>query len=182
MGRPRLYPAIKDRSERPLTAEKWAEKFSENKRAWKKVWLKLQTEKVVRVAAVRVYEVNNEAYYRPGPERWLLIERLTDGKTRYFVSNFPPDTSIKKMIRIAHERWTVEQGYQQLKEELGLDHFEGRSWRGLHHHITLCYMAFCFLVLYEHDRSKKIAAHAARRQTLSERPNPNPHMPQVRLP
>jgi hypothetical protein len=41
--------------------------------------------------------------------------------------------------------WAIEQGYQQLKEELGLDHFEGRSWRGLHHHLTLCFLAFCFL-------------------------------------
>jgi SRSO17 transposase len=51
------------------------------------------------------------------------------------------------MAILAHRRWIVEQGYQQLKEELGLDHFEGRSWGGLHHHVALCFLAFCFLAL-----------------------------------
>ena len=50
------------------------------------------------------------------------------------------------MVLTAHERWKVEQGYQRLKEELGLDHFEGRSWRGLHHHIALCFLAYAFLL------------------------------------
>ena len=53
-------------------------------------------------------------------------------------------------MRWAHERWKIEQGYQQLKEELRLDHFEGRSWRGLHHHITLCFMAYGFLLWQMH--------------------------------
>lgn len=58
----------------------------------------------------------------------------------------------------AHEHWKVEQGYQQLKEELGLDHFEGRSWRGLHHHITLCFMAYAFLHLLQLTSLKKTSS------------------------
>jgi SRSO17 transposase len=74
-----------------------------------------------------------------------LIERLGDGAVKYYVSNAGRHISVRQMILWAHERWKIEQGYQQLKEESGLDHFEGRSWRGLHHHLTLCFMAYCFL-------------------------------------
>ncbi len=63
--------------------------------------------------------------------------------------------TLEQLLLWAHERWKIEQGYQQLKEELGLDHFEGRSWRGLHHHITLCFMAYGFLLLIGKRFSKK---------------------------
>ena len=60
------------------------------------------------------------------------------------------------MIRIIHKRWMIEQGYQQLKEELGLDHYEGRFWRGFHHHMTLTFIAYCFLQrLRNNGRLKK---------------------------
>ena len=103
--------------------------------------------------ALRVREVITQAYYRPGVERWLLIERTPGKKYKYYVSNAPAETPVGKMVRWAHERWKVEQGYQQLKEELGLDHFEGRSWRGLHHHMTLCFMAYVFLLLLKKSTS-----------------------------
>jgi hypothetical protein len=63
------------------------------------------------------------------------------------------------MLNWAHQRWKIEQGYQQLKEELGLDHFEGRSWRGLHHHLTLCFLAYGFLQLLR-QRKKSVLAPA----------------------
>jgi SRSO17 transposase len=76
-----------------------------------------------------------------------------------------------------HERWKVEQGYQQLKEELGLDHFEGRSWIGLHHHITLCFMAFAFLTLLKHKaRGKKNFNHPSTSEKASEWLIPNCHL------
>jgi SRSO17 transposase len=78
---------------------------------------------------------------------WLLIERQADGKLKYAFSNLPPDTSRLQAVRLWKTRWPVEQGYQQMKEELGLDHFEGRSWRGFHHHVCLVMLAYGFLAL-----------------------------------
>ena len=80
----------------------------------------------------------------------LLIEEQADGKLKFAFSNLPPDTSCKKAVRLWKSRWPVEQGYQQLKEELGLDHFEGRSWRGFHHHACLVFLAYGFLSLERH--------------------------------
>lgn len=81
---------------------------------------------------------------------WLLIEEQADGKFKYAFSNLPPRTSCQKAVRLWKSRWPVEQGYQQLKEELGLDHFEGRSWRGFHHHVCLTLLAYGFLLLERH--------------------------------
>jgi len=64
----------------------------------------------------------------------------------------PSSTTLNVLMRLAHQRWTIEQDYQQLKEELSLDHFEGRSWRGLHHHLALCFMAFYFLNRIHHSK------------------------------
>jgi SRSO17 transposase len=63
---------------------------------------------------------------------WVLIERQADGKLKYAFSDLPPDTTRLRAVRLWKTRWPVEQGYQQMKEELGLAHFEGRSWRGFH--------------------------------------------------
>ena len=68
---------------------------------------------------------------------WLLIEEQADGKIKYALSNLPEATRRIKAVRLWKSRWPVEQGYQQMKEELGLDHHEGRSWRGFHHHACL---------------------------------------------
>lgn len=148
-GRPRKYPAVKDRRKHPLKAKHWADVLKKQSN-WKTISAGTASGKRVKAIAVRVYRANCHAYWRPGEARWLIIEQ--DGKeTKYYESNFPEGTTLKRMIRIIHRRWTVEQGYQQLKEELGLDHFEGRSWRGLHHHMTLTFMAYCFL---QHFRNK----------------------------
>ena len=154
LGRPRIYPEVYQRSVRPLKAKEWAKKLERTPKKWQVIELPLQKRKTVEATCVRVFEVNNKAYWRPGVERWLIIEN--DGEEqKYYVSNFPKNTSLKKMVCLLHKRWTVEQGYQQLKEELGLDHFEGRSWRGLHHHLTLTFMSYCFLQLMKNKRGKK---------------------------
>jgi SRSO17 transposase len=62
------------------------------------------------------------------------------------------------MLNWAHQRWKIEQSYQQLKEELGLDHFEGRSWRGLHHHLTLCFLAYGFLPLLRQRKKRALVS------------------------
>ncbi len=78
---------------------------------------------------------------------WLLIEEQADGDIKYAFSNLPAGTSRLRAVRLWKSRWPVEQGYQQMKEELGLDPFEGRSWRGFHHHAALVMRAYGFLVL-----------------------------------
>ena len=79
--------------------------------------------------------------------RWLLVEWRSDGSIRYALSNLPATATLAEAVSLWKTRWHVEQGYQQLKEELGLDHFEGRSWAGFHHHATLCFLAYGFLAL-----------------------------------
>lgn len=83
---------------------------------------------------------------------WLLIEEQGDGKVKFAFSNLPEGTNCRTAVRLWKRRWPVEQGYQQLKEELGLDHFEGRSWRGFHHHACLALLAYGFLLL---ERQRK---------------------------
>ena len=78
---------------------------------------------------------------------WLLIEEREDGTIQYAFSNLPANTRRIRAVRLWKSRWPVEQGYQQMKEELGLNHFEGRSWRGFHHHACLVMLAYGFLTL-----------------------------------
>ena len=88
-----------------------------------------------------------------GEPFWLLIEEQPEGTIKYAFSNLPANTSRLRAVCLWRERWKIEQGYQQMKEELGLDHFEGRSWRGFHHHAVLVMLAFGFLAL-EQGRAK----------------------------
>jgi SRSO17 transposase len=81
----------------------------------------------------------------PGEEAWLVGEHRASGERKYYLSNLPADASLEALAALIKARWVCEQLHQQLKDELGLDHFEGRSWRGLHHHAMLCLLAFAFL-------------------------------------
>ncbi len=81
----------------------------------------------------------------PGEEVWLVGERRSTGEQKYYVSNLPSDTSLKILAATIKARWICEQAHQQLKEELGLDRFEGRSWTGLHRHALMTMIAYAFL-------------------------------------
>ncbi|HEX6011178.1 MAG TPA: IS701 family transposase [Geminicoccaceae bacterium] len=100
-------------------------------------------------AAVRVRVADGPAMARaqhlPGEEVWLVGEHRTTGERKYHLANHPADTPLEVLAALIKARWVCEQAHQQLKEELGLDHLEGRSWRGLHHHALLCQLAFAFL-------------------------------------
>src|SRR3954449_6417354 len=85
------------------------------------------------------------AQHLPGEEAWLVGEHRANGERKYYLSNLPPDATLEALAALIKARWVCEQLHQQLKDELGLDHFEGRSWRGLHHHALLCLLAFAFL-------------------------------------
>jgi SRSO17 transposase len=84
----------------------------------------------------------------PHAEQWLLIEwpRNEPEPTKYWISTLSSNTPLKALVKIAKQRWIIERDYQELKQELGLGHFEGRNWRGFHHHATLCIAAYGFLV------------------------------------
>jgi SRSO17 transposase len=100
----------------------------------------------VRVADGHKHRMHDNRMQRmPGEEVWLVGERRTTGEQKYYVSNLPPDVSLKKLAATIKARWICEQAHQQLKEELGLDHFEGRSWTGLHRHALMTMIAYAFL-------------------------------------
>ena len=102
-----------------------------------------------RFAAVRVRPAHRD-YKRtePHPEEWLLIEwpKGESEPIQYWLSTLPVQTKLKALVKFAKHRWIIERDYEELKQELGLGHYEGRSWRGFHHHATLCIAAYGFLV------------------------------------
>jgi SRSO17 transposase len=81
----------------------------------------------------------------PGDEAWLVGEHRTSGEKKYYLANLPARTDLRTLAATIKARWVCEQGHQQLKEELGLDHFEGRSWQGLHRHALMTMIAYAFL-------------------------------------
>jgi SRSO17 transposase len=117
---------------------------------WKDVTWREGTERNLRsrFAAVRVRHASRHYRTEPPPEQWLLIEwpRGEAEPTKYWLSTLPPQTKLKTLVRTAKHRWIIERDYQELKQELGLGHYEGRGWRGFHHHATLCIAAYGFLI------------------------------------
>jgi SRSO17 transposase len=99
-----------------------------------------------RFARVRVRAANDN---RVRAEEWLLIEwpAADPEPVHYWLSTLPQSTSFKSLVASAMGRWMIERDYQELKSELGLSHYEGRNWRGFHHHATLCIAAYGFLML-----------------------------------
>ena len=102
-----------------------------------------------RFAALRVRPAHRDDWRsEPHPEEWLLVEwpQTETEPTKYWLSTLPGNLSLKRLVYIAKHRWIIERDYQELKQELGLGHYEGRGWRGFHHHATLCIAAYGFLV------------------------------------
>jgi SRSO17 transposase len=126
-------------------------KAAQDLRAYQTISWRQGTNKMLssRFAAMRVCE--GHRYYwrcdRPAAE-WLLIE-WPEGEvepTKYWLSNLGAAVSLEELVATAKLRWRIERDYQELKQEIGLGHFEGRGWRGFHHHATLCIAAYGFLV------------------------------------
>jgi len=151
-GRPRTRGVA---SERAVSAEKRIAELGP--RAFRTLSWRRGTKGPLRgvFAAVRIRvgdgPRSKDGIHLPGEEAWLVGEKRTD-ETRYYLSNLPPNASLKVLAASIKARWSCEQAHQQLKEELGLDHFEGRSWHGLHHHAVLTMVAFAFL---QHMRSRE---------------------------
>ena len=102
-----------------------------------------------RFAAVRVRPASRDwKLSTPHPFEWLLVEwpEAEEKPTKYWLSTLPEDVSLEVLVDTAKLRWRIERDYEELKSELGLAHFEGRGWRGFHHHATLCIAAYGFLI------------------------------------
>jgi SRSO17 transposase len=122
-----------------------------------------------RFAAVRLRPASRD-YYRPEPhaEEWLLIEWPEGAAepSKYWLSTLPADATITHLVDTAKLRWRIERDYQELKQELGLGHYEGRGWRGFHHHASLCIAAYGFLISLRETIPPSAPAKAQDRQTL----------------
>lgn len=169
VGRPRKYHRLARSSPKPEPLKALATSLPAG--AWKRIVWRLGTKGPMRgdFAALRIVPAHRWFKRKPRPACWLLCERLRDGSFKFYLSNLPEDTSLKRLVDMAHTRWPVEQNYQQLKEELGLDHFEGRTWTGWHHHVLLTALTFVFV---EAERSRRVAeplpTFPAMRRLLSE--------------
>jgi len=143
-GRPptRLRRSAKHK---PVSVKQLA--FGLPKRAWRTIgWREGACERLTsRFARVRVRAAHRNE--RHG-EEWLLIEWPKGDKepTKYWLSTLPENIAFERLVYLAKLRWRIERDYQELKQELGLGHFEGRGWRGFHHHATLCIAAYSFLI------------------------------------
>jgi SRSO17 transposase len=140
----------RDAHHRPVSVLTLAQGLPE--RAWKSITWRPGTKGRLRsrFAAVRVRPAHrDEQRTEPRAEEWLLIEwpKGEAEPTKYWLSTLPAETKIPDLVRLAKLRWIIERDYEELKQELGLGHFEGRGWRGFHHHATLCIAAYGFLVV-----------------------------------
>ena len=139
----------RDKRHQPVAVKQLAHSLPPD--AWKDVAWRQGVHKKLRsrFAALRVRPAHRD-YWRAEPhaEEWLLIEwpKGEAEPTKYWLSTLPADVALVELVRRAKHRWIIERDYQELKQELGLGHFEGRGWRGFHHHATLCLAAYGFLV------------------------------------
>ncbi len=136
LARPR--PGRRPRAQRRLAA-----------RAWRRVRWRNGTNPpwAADFAALRVTPATDWRQRRLAPEIWLLCERGLGptGRRRHYLVSLPATASLTQLVRLAHQRWAIEQHYQDLKTELGLDHFEGRSYPGWQHHMVISAVAYAFL-------------------------------------
>ena len=139
-GRPRKHPVP---SEAPVAAEAMLANA-----AWRRISWRRGTKGplAAEFAALRVRPAEGEQLrngrHLPGDEVWLVGEHRASGERKYYLSNLPAETPLEELAATIKARWVCEQAHQQLKEELGLDHFEGRSWTGLHRHALMTMIAF----------------------------------------
>lgn len=139
----------RDETHQPMTVAQLARELAE--KTWREVsWRQGSKERLSsRFAALRVRPAYGDD--RKGglqPEQWLLIEWPSGvpEPSGYWLARLPVKTSLKRLVTISKHRWVIERDYEELKSELGLAHYEGRNWRGFHHHTTLCIAAYGFLM------------------------------------
>jgi SRSO17 transposase len=157
MGRPRTRPQLPPDTQ-PIAARAWA--AAQPPRQWRLVSWRNGSNPPwrARFCATRVTPAHDWRERRLAPEVWLLCERDLGAqpRTKYYLVNLPATASLRALVRLAHQRWAIEQQYQELKDELGLDHFEGRTWPGWQRHVALTAIAYSFL---QNERRRRGQAH-----------------------
>jgi SRSO17 transposase len=153
-GRPRSKPRVAPGQPKPQTAEEIAATLPSS--AWRRLRFREGTKgtQVAHFAAIRFVVERDDL---PGPELWLVIERSCDQAPyiKYYLSNAAPSCPLLQMAQAGHNRWPVEDCFLRGKQEVGLDDYEVRGWRGFHHHMTLVMLALWFLVLQQRRLGKK---------------------------
>jgi SRSO17 transposase len=139
----------RDKRHQPISVKTLAESLPPV--SWKYVsWREGTKQKLrSRFAALRVRVAHRDYWRSELPvEEWLLMEwPATEAEpTKYWLATLSADTPLAALVKLAKHRWVIERDYQELKQELGLGHYEGRGWRGFHHHASLCIAAYGFLV------------------------------------
>jgi SRSO17 transposase len=157
LGRPPSRPDKVRAGAKATSVKQWAQTHV---KAFRQVtWREGSKGKLTsRFAAWRVRPAHHLSAGRvPLPACWLLVEWPADDKepTKYYFSSLPESMSLRRLVAAAKSRWPVEQSYQEMKDDLGLDHFEGRSFGGWHHHFTLVMLAYAFLQLYRSNHRQK---------------------------
>jgi len=146
-GQPRKL-LRRDARHQPVTVEALARDIPES--SWSIVrWREgTRTSLESRFVALRV-RIAHRDYLRSAlrDEEWLLIEWPVDANDpiHYWLVTLPPETSLRQLVHVVKMRWRIERDYEEMKQELGLGHYEGRGWRGFHHHWTMCIAAYAFL-------------------------------------
>jgi SRSO17 transposase len=163
----------RDSNVKPVKVSELAKSLA--RRAWKTVRWREGTkgDLVSRFAHLRIRPSHRD-YWRaePWPEEWLLIEwpEGEDAPTKFWLSSLPAGTPIATLVDTAKLRWRIERDFQDLKQEIGLDHYEGRGWRGFHHHAALSIAAYGFLVA---ERSPIPPSGVLRQALIARVPTPN---------
>lgn len=139
----------RDREHAPVSVKQLA--MGLPAKAWKDVTWREGTRRPLRsrFARVRIRPAHRDhKLHRPREQEWLLIEwpRGEAEPRKYWMSNLLESVAMRDLVALAKQRWIIERDYEELKQELGLGHFEGRGWRGFHHHAILCIAAYGFLV------------------------------------
>lgn len=121
------------------------------------------------------------AQHLPGEEVWVIGEHRATGERKYYLSNLPASAPLKQLAGAIKARWICEQAHQQLKEELALDHFEGRSWTGLHRHALMTMIAYAFLQArrLKQARGEKKSPRSAATAESTSHPTSYPHRPRT---
>ena len=164
-GRPRTHPQVISTPSEPTKLSVLGKSIADD--AWQRLELRLNSKDkplVAEAVSMRVWPAHGWKEGDQHEQVWLMIERrpLNKGgyELRYFFSNKPQHLTTLDLARLYHERYWIEHGYQQLKEELGLDHHEGRSWSGWHRHVLLTSLAYGYLTLMRLHQKKQKSATA----------------------
>jgi len=168
-GRPRTRPTLAP-GVTALEVRRWA--AAQPARAWRVVSWRNGTQPAwrARFCATRVTPAHDWRERRLAPEVWLLCERALGAgdRTKYYLVHLPPTASLRTLVRLTHQRWAIEQQYQELKDELGLDHFEGRTLPGWQRHVVLTALAYAWLQTERRRRGDRAPTLPVVRAVITE--------------